>query len=44
MANNDDYLTCPKHGDEHPAGVGETAYDDGMVECLRCDYVFQNVL
>ena len=22
----------------------ETEDDDGMVECLRCDYVFQNIL
>ena len=40
---HDEYLTCPNHGDEI-ARLVETEDDDGMMECLRCDYVFQNIL
>ena len=43
MPEDDTYLVCPNHGDEHPRMV-ETENDDGMVECLRCDHVFQNIL
>ena len=43
MAEQEGYLTCPMHGEEHPRLV-EAEDDDSMVECLRCDYVFQNVL
>ena len=43
MPEDDTYLVCPNHGDEHPRMV-ETEDDDGMVECLRCDSVFQNIL
>ena len=44
MSQTDDvYLTCPHHGGETVRLV-ETEDDDGMVECLRCDYVFQNIL
>ena len=39
----DEYLTCPNHGGETVRLV-ETEDDDGMVECLRCEYVFQNIL
>ena len=40
---HDEHLICPNHGGEIVRLV-ETENDDGMVECLRCDYVFQNIL
>ena len=40
--DKDMHLTCPKHGNEHPR-MAETD-DAKMVRCLRCGYVFQNVI
>ena len=42
MTQPEQYLICPNHGEEHPRTV-ETE-DGEMVRCLRCSYLFQNVL
>ena len=40
---DDTHLTCPHHGDEI-VRLLEMENDDSMVECPRCEFVFQNIL